>query len=154
MTKELISAARRELANLKDQVKGDPRYIKIQRLEELLAVYLSAPSAEHKPAPRPTTGAATKAAAISDAITGLLQNGPVHRSEILAHLVERDIMGHEKRPMKHLASFLSAHREQFESDGAGNFRLRSAPPTSRGNGLFESDTGRSPEEPAGHEIGA
>jgi hypothetical protein len=49
----------------------------------------------------------------------------VHRSAILGHLTSAGIMGGEKNPVSHLASFMSDHRHLYVSDGKGNFRLRS-----------------------------
>ncbi len=44
---------------------------------------------------------------------------------MLKYLVEQKIMsGHERNPMAGLAAYLSAWREEFESDGKGNFSLR------------------------------
>ena len=54
----------------------------------------------------------------------LAMRGTAHRKEILAHLIEKEIMGHEKAPLAHLAAFLSTNRDSFESDGKGNFKLR------------------------------
>jgi hypothetical protein len=57
-------------------------------------------------------------------IEGLLSlRGSVHRKEILSHLVNAGLMGHERDPMAHLAAFLSGERDKFASDGRGNFSL-------------------------------
>jgi hypothetical protein len=49
--------------------------------------------------------------------------GSVHRKEILSHLQNAGLMGHERNPMAHLAAFLSGERDKFASDGRGNFTL-------------------------------
>ena len=157
---EFAIAIRRELDGLEAELRADPRHEKIRHLRELLALYEAAghaqkitPEPKRAFRPKPTAGAATKAAAMLQAITELLQaRVQVHRQNILEHLQERGIMGGEKRPMGHLAAFLSDHRDLFMPDGKGNFRLRSAPTAPPGNGLFENDTGRSAEEPAGYEF--
>lgn len=85
--------------------------------------------------------------------TRLHTDESVHRTKILAHLQERGIMGGEVNPMRQLAAFLSVHRDRFEPDGKGNFRLRGTT-AARPNEQSEKDTGWSLLEPAGHEIGA
>jgi len=51
--------------------------------------------------------------------------GKAHRAEILEYLGSRGIdLG--KSPLPSLAAFLSDHRTIFESDGRGNFSIRSA----------------------------
>ena len=58
------------------------------------------------------------------AIQSLLSlRGTVHRKEILTHLQNAGLMGHERDPMAHLAAFLSGERDKFVSDGRGNFTL-------------------------------
>ena len=54
----------------------------------------------------------------------LSQKETVHRKELLDHLLATKIMGNETDPMHALASFLSRHKEDFQSDGIGNFSLR------------------------------
>ena len=128
-----IAMAQRELEQLEAEVRADPRHEKIRRLRELLAVYEPPQLGEaHYPrpavqpfVPKPTAGAPSKAKAMEAAIGGLLrEKGHVHRSVILKHLIDREIMGHEKSPMTRLAIFLSARRHLYASDGKGNFRLK------------------------------
>jgi hypothetical protein len=60
-------------------------------------------------------------------IEGLLSlRGSVHRKEILTHLQNAGLMGHERNPMAHLAAFLSGERDKFASDGRGNFTLKTS----------------------------
>ena len=54
----------------------------------------------------------------------LSQKESVHRKELLDYLISTKIMGNETDPMHALASFLSRHKEDFQSDGIGNFSLR------------------------------
>jgi hypothetical protein len=54
----------------------------------------------------------------------LSQKESIHRRELLDHLLATKIMGNETDPMHALASFLSRHKEDFQSDGIGNFSLR------------------------------
>jgi hypothetical protein len=54
----------------------------------------------------------------------LSQKESVHRRELLDYLLATKIMGIETSPMHALATFLSRHKEDFQSDGSGNFSLR------------------------------
>jgi hypothetical protein len=54
----------------------------------------------------------------------LSQKESVHRKELLDYLLATKIMGNETDPMQALAIFLSNHKEDFQSDGSGNFSLR------------------------------
>jgi len=47
----------------------------------------------------------------------------MHRTEILKHMIERGIMGDEKEPISRLAIYLSGSKDQFVSDGSGNYSL-------------------------------
>jgi hypothetical protein len=77
-----------------------------------------------------TSRPASKKAQIDAAIGEMLaMRGIVHRSEILAEMTRRKLMGHEKDPMAALAAFLSNSRDKYAPDGRGNFSLRSPAPT-------------------------
>lgn len=70
----------------------------------------------------------TKKSKLLREITNILSlRGTVHRRQILDHLIEKGIMGHEAKPLDALGIFLSTHKDRFMSVGDGNFRLRSAP---------------------------
>jgi hypothetical protein len=72
-----------------------------------------------------TPGRETKKDRMTRVISALLsQRGSVHRNDLLAYLQGADLMGHETKPMAHLAAFLSNNRDIFMSDGRGNFSLR------------------------------
>lgn len=43
---------------------------------------------------------------------------------MLKHLIDQKIMGREKNAMANLAAYLSAWKNEFVSDGKGNFSLR------------------------------
>jgi hypothetical protein len=74
--------------------------------------------------PTPVRLGGTKADRMDAETTALLtMRGVVHRKDILAHLVEKGIMGSEKGPLAHLAAFLSDRKDKYESDGRGNFKL-------------------------------
>jgi hypothetical protein len=71
----------------------------------------------------------TKQARMEREIAALLKmRGTVHRTDLLAHLVNAGIMGHESDPLAHLAAFLSKKRERFASNGMGVFSLRQSVP--------------------------
>jgi hypothetical protein len=67
----------------------------------------------------------SKQSKIEREVTALLRmRGTVHRADLLAHLTNAGIMGHESNPLAHLAAFLSKKRDKFASDGQGRFSLR------------------------------
>jgi hypothetical protein len=67
----------------------------------------------------------TKSDRMETEVASLLSlRGPTHRKDIAAHLIDKEIMGHEKDPLAHLAAFLSSKKDLFESDGRGVFTLR------------------------------
>jgi hypothetical protein len=74
----------------------------------------------------PSSGNETKKDAMVREISALLGlRGTAHRTEILEYLAGKGIdLG--KSPLPTLAAFLSDHRHLFESDGKGNFSIRSA----------------------------
>jgi hypothetical protein len=77
---------------------------------------------------KPESGG-TKQARMEREIAALLKmRGTVHRADLLAHLVNAGIMGHERDPLAHLAAFLSKKRERFASNGMGVFSLRHSVP--------------------------
>jgi hypothetical protein len=130
---DLLTNMRRELAQLEAEVKNDPRIIKINGLKELIAVYDpqanpgTAKNIMRTPAPkaakRPPKGSKEKE--IKTAVRALLiANNTAHRTEILQHLEGRKLMGWETKPMKSLAIYLSKWRDEFQSDGAGNYSIR------------------------------
>jgi hypothetical protein len=123
---------------------------KVDRIKGLLAIYEAEqvsltvtvpapPSAENAltplvDAPRvgvrlaPNARPVSKKAQMEREVRELLaMRGRAHRLMILNHLTDRGIMGTEKNPLGHLAAFLSDNRDKFESDGAGNFKLRQRP---------------------------
>jgi hypothetical protein len=72
----------------------------------------------------PAYRALPKKVRMERAIENLLSlRGSVHRKEILTHLQNTGLMGHERDPMANLAAFLSGERDKFASDGRGNFTL-------------------------------
>jgi hypothetical protein len=76
---------------------------------------------------RPAAGAAalSKSSRMMIEIKKMLsQKESVHRKELLDYLLATAIMGNETDPMQALAIFLSNHKEDFQSDGSGNFSLR------------------------------
>ena len=136
---QIVEALRRELAELQAELRSDPRFVKIQRIEDLLAVYegdkpsanppiVAQDAAQAPPPPTPPrqTGAKpqSKANEIRAAIAALLtEQQSQHRKVILDHLIAKGLMGHEKNPMAQLAAYLSDWRAEFKSDGQGNFSL-------------------------------
>jgi hypothetical protein len=112
----------------------DPRARKLQRLRETLAEYepVDRQSPAHsngkalEPLPAaPGLAAATKVARMRQYVDGeLRKNGKVHRKVLLEGLLATGIMGKEQDPMQALAIFLSGNKQNYESDGGGNYSLR------------------------------
>jgi len=156
---DIVTSLRAELTALEDEVRKDPRLLKIERIRSLLELYkqeASDPAPQMQP-PHPQPPQAveaettqptrsvpgkserSKAYRVREHIRSVLdRNGPTHRTRILEDLARADLMGQEKDPMTSLAAYLSEWRDEFASDGKGNFSLRdkgaSAP---NGNGSEE-----------------
>jgi hypothetical protein len=129
---KIIDALDYELRRLEAELMLDARYRRAKRIRELLDDYRDdgVPIFEPNIGPRsaipvsPTSGV-QKAAAIKAAAKEYVHNrGGAHRSDILAHVVGLGLMGHEKNPMGSLAAYLSDWRDEFESDGRGNFVIK------------------------------
>lgn len=139
---DLVNTLRRELTELETALRDDPRFVKIQRIKELLAVYEKdaepSSSLPLKLAEQPKTAKGngrpgSKAEEIKAAVRGLLSSSAkVHRKEMLKRLTEMKLMGHEKNPMGQLAAYLSEWRADFTSDGLGNFSLVRREPSATG----------------------
>lgn len=129
---DISAALKQELAQLQAELERDPRYEKIQKIRALLEVYepvrvrTSPFGKAAAPANHPAAGDeedGSKAAKVRAEINALLsKNGTTHRQTILAHLIGKKLMGHEKKPIRSLASYLSRW-DEFISDGQGNFFL-------------------------------
>jgi hypothetical protein len=128
-----INALKREIGELEADIKAhpDPRLRKVQRLRETLAEYEPIPltplnGSKLEPLPAASgPSALSKVARIKGFVDGTLQaQGKAHRAQLLAGLIQAGIMGNEKKPMQALAIFLSSNRDDYVSDGAGNYALR------------------------------
>jgi hypothetical protein len=130
---DLVTALRSELAALERELQSDARYVKVQRIRELLTAYAPVKDITSKPTPKQRRGRIRRKAArlpskaqrvLHEVEALLMTRGRLHRKEILAHLVSKGLMGKEKTPMANLAAYLSSWRARFETDGKGNFKLR------------------------------
>jgi hypothetical protein len=137
---DLVKTLRSELAALERELQADARFVKVQRIRELLTAYAPETDVTPKPTPKqrrrstrkgvrkhkPSAAAApSKAQLVLREVEALLtEKGHLHRKEILTHLVAKGLMGQEKTPMANLAAYLSAWRDRFETDGKGTFKLR------------------------------
>jgi|ERR1700730_2654586 len=142
---DVVKTLRSELAALERELLADARYVKVQRIKELLTAYspgkeITSPSTlKRLRSPRKAVRKATKVQKRAPSIDATLskaklvrreieamltENGQVHRKEILARMVSKGFMGKEKNPMASLAAYLSGWRALFETDGNGNFKLR------------------------------
>jgi hypothetical protein len=118
---------------------ADPRVRKLQKLRETLAEFEPTPTLDKLlrpnqpqpngngsiPAATPNLVAETKAARMKGYIDKALHgNVKVHRTSLLEGLLAAGIMGKETKPLQALAIFLSSNKEDYESDGSGNYSLR------------------------------
>jgi hypothetical protein len=127
-------ALKTELAQLESELEADPRYLKIQRIRDLLAMYEEPkPGTQTRRIPvtapanrgEPPKGHESKKAKLRREVSDLLrQRGKQHRTAILEHLTAKRLMGDEKDPMASLAQFLSQNKDLFVFDGEGNWDLK------------------------------
>ncbi len=130
----VVSTLIAERALLEEELKADPRHLKIQKINELLEVYgvtneqianelakeFDRQLAKRRAAP---TRADSKEALIRQKINGYLKlHGPSHRTAILEYLKNAGLMGGEKDPMQRLAIYKSRMPEII-TDGTGIWRL-------------------------------
>jgi len=141
---DIVPALKAEIAELEADLRAnpDPRVRKLQKLRDTLIEYEPKRNIAQAVANIPQSNgngafhelpaalsaslsAATKTVKMRLYIGNLLrQRGSVHRKELLESLIAARIMGSEKDPMQALAIFLSSHKELFEFDGSGNYKLR------------------------------
>lgn len=165
--RDVIETLHAELAGLEAELSADVRYLKAQRIRELLALYEDRPETPVQAKAQPTKGVKSprgqtlngfwankserdsKKRQIRAKVEQLLTERPVvHRGELLEALKAANLMGHEKNPMASLAAYLSEWRDQFTPDGRGNFML-----ASRAANGATPDPITSPDSDAGNEIG-
>lgn len=146
---DFVTRLAREVEDLERQLHLDPVFQRYIKAKELLSTYLvtvpkaspangrtaaptpAAPSIGTNPAPEPDMfGAAAKAATkegrIRERITALAKvHGSLSRSMILDDLILAGIMGHETKPMRSLASYLSGAKAAgwLVNDDRGKWRL-------------------------------
>jgi hypothetical protein len=130
MSANFATALKAEITELEAELRADPRHAKLKHLRDLLALY-EAPSATRQTA---TNGAAhvtadaagTKEEKIKAELRRYIQGngGTVRRLSALKHLMDMGLMGAEKDPMGNLAAYFSHWKDDFSSDGAGNWSLR------------------------------
>lgn len=146
MSSALVPALQTELADLEKDIRQnpDPRLRKAERIRELLREYGALPASRPNMSPleRAVIGDAenmnrlmattiasgrqmSKQERIRREIHGLLEKQQIaHRKDILAHLIAKGVMGHEKDPMAALAAYLSGFKDDFVFDGNGNYSLK------------------------------
>lgn len=137
---DFSSALRTELKELTKELKltlqADPRYRRLRLVRDLLAEYdpkAKVPTlfdqlelgggADDDQKADLTSG--SKEERVKAALRALLkEKGEVHRKDMLEHLKVLGLMGKEKDPMQSLAIYLVGWKDDFESDGAGNYSLK------------------------------
>jgi hypothetical protein len=134
--KDFVPALKSEIAELEGDIRDnpDPRIRKLERLRSTLAEYEPVdyvPQSNGKTAPleplpaAPGAKAATKAARMKGYIDGVLHGHlKIHRKSLLEGLIANGIMGKEADPMQALAIFLSSNKDDYKSDGEGNYSRR------------------------------
>jgi hypothetical protein len=136
---QFLDSLRDEITRLEGELRSDPRWVRLERAKALFASYPAEkaeiahpapitppPRINGSPAPHlfRSLGADTKREKIKQAIRQLMtEKGPQQRKDLLAHVVNLGLMGHEKRPLKSLGVYLSAWDEVYSS-GAGAWHLR------------------------------
>jgi hypothetical protein len=130
MSINFAGAIKAEIAELEAELRADPRHAKLKHLRDLLALYEAPPAvrkvvtngAEHATAEIP----GTKEEKIKSELRRYMREngGTVHRMSALQHLMNIGLMGHEKEPMRNLAAYMSHWKDDFVSDGDGNWSLR------------------------------
>ncbi len=130
---DLTVALRSELESLEAELAADPRYRKLEKIRELLAIYNSASRLESQhvvavsiPAPMSASiESTTKADRVRTETMEFIERsgGVAHRRDILDHLIQAGIMGKERSPIASFAAYLSEMNE-FMSAGGGKWRLR------------------------------
>ena len=131
---KLVEALKAEQEELDASLRKDPRYLRLRMIRALLAEYEPGEAASPTPLAPPVSpgvnghkgpmkSPATKEAKILAAVESFLQHGAAHRSAILDQLIGKGLMGHEKRPIKALAIYLSK-AENLSNDGKGNWFLK------------------------------
>jgi hypothetical protein len=139
-----IAPLKFELETLENELKVDPRLVKIELLRNLIALYSSnkTESAEVIPPVAAAIAAASNAAPKRRRRKKLVKRGPAkirlielevlellkgvktaHRRDIVKHLTDKKIMGGERDPMRAFATHMTALRDVFEPDGKGNFSI-------------------------------
>jgi hypothetical protein len=124
---EVVTVLRQELATLEAELVTDPRYRKLAKIRELLAIYETRePAQPRKIEPEAQSETPTKADRIRAETRAIIERsgGIAHRQDILNHLTRLGIMGAERSPMTNLAAYLSEMKE-FASAGSGNWTIRS-----------------------------
>jgi hypothetical protein len=137
---EITEVLQRELQRLETELAQDVRYRRIVRIRELLQDYQGEiqrveqdRSRQHSPRSSAPSreghfGEVSKADSIKASIKDYLEakGRPVHRNELLEHLMAKNLMGHEKSPIASLAAYLSDFRDELgiEPDGKGHWRFK------------------------------
>ena len=136
---DLVTNLKEERARLEAELQSDPRHVKIRRINDLLSVYSKDERpADTPPAKPPVQRKArtklrrrkklSKRALIRMTVHEVIApTGSAHRKDILAALIAEGVMGKEANPMAALAAYLSRSKDEFETDGHGNFSVRKQP---------------------------
>ncbi len=128
---ELITALRQEQKALEAELSTDPRYRKLAKIRELLAIYEVGTPVPFV-APQPAAGlpdsneAPSKADRVRAEAKAFIERsgGTAHRQAILDHLIELGVMGRERSPIASFAAYLT-EMEEFVGVGGGRWAVRS-----------------------------
>jgi hypothetical protein len=126
---ELVDALHQELQSLEAELAADPRFLKLAKIRELLAIYgvasaPTAPAGARTERLEPTKS--TKVDRIRAETRASIERsgGVAHRQDILAALISAGIMGDERSPIASLAAYLTEMKSDFQSLGAGKWTVR------------------------------
>lgn len=116
---------REEMDELERQLEADPRFQKLQKLQNLLALYED--DADYKPAPmraRASRGSANDRDRALRMTEELLQDRrhPTRTADILTHLQQNGVTIDGQSPVSNLSAMLS-RAPQFESHGRSGWTL-------------------------------
>ncbi len=134
---DIIDVLTRERSQLVSELSLDPRFVKLQKIDALLAEYKQAPvvivakgkklTRDGPHAPK-SHGDLSKRERIESAVHNFLAGkGLAHRREILEYVRSIGLIGEEtKDPMARLAIYLS-DMNGIRNDGTGNWSLIKPP---------------------------
>jgi hypothetical protein len=138
MSTDFVNALKDEIASLQEELKGDPRYLRLQRLLLVLETYVDDPAPTEPEPPVATSGSngspsaaaprsrprTERTQAILDLAVYIIRErgGPVPTSAVLEEIQKRGVTVHGHRPANNLSAILS-YSKLFQSHGRAGWTL-------------------------------